>query len=147
MSVWGTTNNTFGHTCCLSGRLKAYAAEMVYGQPFRLPGETLTPSCPKTVHRTSGSTSAPVSGTHWRTNTLCFLKTFLCTNEPPYTGPYPVISRARKTAVIHVRSSDVTFSVDRLKPLLHHRWGWVHRFTILTCCRQPLTSVWPLACC
>lgn len=118
--------------------LKASAAEMVYGQVLRLPGEFLTPSLP--VGRTGASTFVadlrnhfnslrPVNGTRHGERTPFVFKdlasckqVFVRTDtsrgalEPPYSGPYSVVRRSDKTAVIHMRGADVTVSMDRLKP-------------------------------
>ncbi|EFN67616.1 hypothetical protein EAG_00467, partial [Camponotus floridanus] len=36
--------------------------------------------------------------------------------QPPYNGPYEVISRTAKTFVVRIQGKDVTVSIDRLKP-------------------------------
>jgi cleavage and polyadenylation specificity factor subunit 1 len=37
--------------------------------------------------------------------------------EPPYSGPYQVLSRRVKTLQLHVRGKPVTVSMDRVKPV------------------------------
>lgn len=36
--------------------------------------------------------------------------------QPPYNGPYPVISRTDKVFVVRINGKNVTVSIDRLKP-------------------------------
>lgn len=120
--------------------LGATAAEMVYGQPVRLPGEFLTFQSPGL--RDDGSSQfvkelrqrfqelRPTNGSnhHKRRNVFVFKDLATATHvfvrhdaqrrplQQPYDGPYPVVSRNDKTFAIQVRDRLVTVSVDRLKP-------------------------------
>jgi transposase InsO family protein len=118
--------------------LQASSAELLYGQPLRLPGEFFTSS--SASHELDPQNFAkdlrrhfndlrPVDGTrHGGKKPFIFKELNTCTHvfvrtdiskgalDPPYSGPYPIISRTDKTAVIHVRGADVTVSMDRLKP-------------------------------
>jgi hypothetical protein len=121
--------------------LKASAAEMVYGQTLRLPGEFLAPRPAAVPAVQSGKPTfvtdlrhhfnclRPVNGTHHGERTPFVFKdlatcdyVFVRTDtpkgtlEPPYTGPYRVIRRSTKTAVVSIKGADTTISMDRLKP-------------------------------
>lgn len=119
--------------------LQATVAEMIYGEPLRLPGEFLSPSSSTAsedqaanyvqmlkqhalqLHPTAGSR-------HGNKSTFMFqdLATtrhvFVRHDGPraplqqPYEGPFRVISRSDKTFVVRIRNRDVTVSIDRLKP-------------------------------
>ena len=36
--------------------------------------------------------------------------------QPPYTGPYPVVTRDQKTVTIDVNGKNIRVSIDRVKP-------------------------------
>jgi hypothetical protein len=44
------------------------------------------------------------------------------TLEPPYSGPYQVLSRREKTMQLLVRGRPVTVSIDRVKPAYILNW-------------------------
>jgi hypothetical protein len=46
----------------------------------------------------------------------CFLGRYQWAVEPPYNGPYQVLSRREKTLQLLVREKPVTVSADRVKP-------------------------------
>ncbi|XP_039283647.1 uncharacterized protein LOC120351238 [Nilaparvata lugens] len=111
---------------------------MVYGQVLRLPGEFLTPNLPTghthpstfvTNLRSYFNALRPVKGTrHGERTPFVFKDLATCQHvfvrtdtskgalEPPYSGPHLVISRTDKTAVVKIQGSDITISMDRLKP-------------------------------
>ncbi|XP_018326068.1 uncharacterized protein LOC108737621 [Agrilus planipennis] len=119
--------------------LKATAAEMVYGQTLRLPGEFLSATLPVGNMLTS---TEFVNGLrqhisrlrpqkqrrHGEKGTFVF-KDLNTTQQvfvrrggskemlqPPYDGPYPVVRRSEKTFVILINGGNVTVTIDRLKP-------------------------------
>jgi hypothetical protein len=116
--------------------LKSSAAELVYGEPLRVPGELLVPAAPKV--KTSGFIqqlrrqmdqlqptpaarhSSPATFVHknLRDLTHVFLQQDATRRalEPPYSGPHKIISRTDKTLKIVVRGRQVTVSDDRVKP-------------------------------
>jgi len=120
--------------------LQATAADMVYGQSLRLPGEFLG-----SLHRDDNAADNVTDfvkelrqhlrelrptkvSCHGRGKTFVFKD--LATSEEvfvrhdglkqplqqPYDGPYKVIKRAEKTFVVRMNGRDVTVSIDRLKP-------------------------------
>lgn len=119
--------------------LKGTAAEMLYGQPLRLPGEFLEqqPSDSdqkeestfikdlRQQQRDVGPVTAPRHG-----NKRTFVFKDLATTSQvfirrdgykpplhqPYDGPFEVISRSDKTFTVHVNGRDVNVTIDRLKP-------------------------------
>lgn len=118
--------------------LQSTAAELLYGQTIRLPGEFLTATNPQSDDsvpefvqklREHMQELRPTQGTqHGRKKTFIFkdLDTseyvFLRHDGPkaplqqPYDGPFKVIKRNDKTFVIHIRGRDVTVTIERLKP-------------------------------
>ncbi|XP_011161917.1 uncharacterized protein LOC105197316 [Solenopsis invicta] len=116
--------------------LRATAAELVYGETFRLPGQFLerrliNSDAVDFVGRLGKRLGElrPVEGTrHGERRPFVFkdLATAECVfvrrNGPkamlqaPYDGPYAVIRRGEKTFVVRVHDKEVTFSIDRLKP-------------------------------
>lgn len=119
--------------------LQATAADLVYGQTLRLPGEFLgnfhTNDDPDNTAvfvkelRQHLRSLRPSDGTrHGTKKTFVFKdlattdQVFLRRDSPkqplqqPYDGPYTVVRRSDKTFVININGRDVTVSVDRLKP-------------------------------
>jgi len=119
--------------------LGATTAEMVYGQPLRLPGQFLTPQTPGD----SSSSAAPFvqqlkaafeylrpSSVERHGDSKIFIFKDLSTAshvfirhdgqkrplEQPYSGTYRVVHRSEKWFVVSVNGRDKTISVDRLKP-------------------------------
>lgn len=112
----------------------ASAAEMVFGQPLRLPGEFFEPSGRREdtegTLKTLRDAMKNIRPAPHRSSTA---KTFIhkdlmdCTHvflrddavrkplTPPYSGPYRVISREQKTFQIQLPSGPKTVSMDRLK--------------------------------
>ncbi|KAL4135064.1 hypothetical protein QTP88_006725 [Uroleucon formosanum] len=119
--------------------LKSTSAELVYGEPLRLPGEFLTSNDNAAKFddaaefikdlRNHIQQIRPVNGTrHGEKKNFVFkdLETteyvFIRHDGPkngiqmPYDGPYRVISRNRKTFVIDIKKKEVRVTIDRLKP-------------------------------
>lgn len=119
--------------------LKTTAAELMYGEPLRLPGEMISPA-PTTAQNIDHAEfinrlqqqmnhlrPTPASN-HKKTNVFVFKELATCTHvflredalrsalQAPYTGPYPVIQRDDNTVVIRIRGTDTRVSIDRLKP-------------------------------
>lgn len=120
--------------------LKCSAAELLYGEPLRLPGEFLCPapaSAPPTspdefvdslrLHMAklrpipTSNHAKPATFVHQDLSTCHFV--FLRDDSvrgalvPPYSGPHRVLSRPdAKTVVILMRANPVRVSLDRLKP-------------------------------
>ena len=116
--------------------LQSSAAELVYGEPLRVPGELLISAAPKVetsaflqqlrhhmdqLRPTPAARHAsPASFIHkdLRDSTHVFLRQDAIRRalEPPYSGPHKVIARTGKTFTIVVRGRQVTVSADRVKP-------------------------------
>ena len=100
-------------------------AEMIYQQALNLPGNVVdvgpsntVPVQPSTVkhHQQQKSFVPPGLETCksvWLRNDRTHRSL-----DPPYTGPYPVLSRHAKYYVIKIFGSNQTVSLDRLKPAL-----------------------------
>lgn len=117
--------------------LQASAAELVYGETIRLPGEFLTPLITPRVDpagfvqqlRQQFRELQPTAGTnHSRQHPFIYKdlantqQVFLRRDEAkppleqPYEGPYQVIRRGSKTFDILKKGNKVTVTIDRLKP-------------------------------
>jgi hypothetical protein len=116
--------------------LQASVAELVYGEPLRIPGELLTPTAEPaepahliTELRRHMARLRPVpAARHAFPATFVHSDLGKCTHaflrqdaprralEPPYSGPYRVLSRKNKTLQLMVRGRPVTVSTDRVKP-------------------------------
>jgi len=114
--------------------LKATAAELVYGEPLRLPGQFLEERPESNSDTLVGKFSRtmqklrPKMKRHGTRPTFVFKnmadtpKVFVRqdmptgTLQPPYEGPYDVLSRGEKTYKLKIRGRTVRISVDRLKP-------------------------------
>uniref|UniRef100_A0A8D8S1Q3 Uncharacterized protein n=1 Tax=Cacopsylla melanoneura TaxID=428564 RepID=A0A8D8S1Q3_9HEMI len=119
--------------------IKATSAELVYGEPLRLPGEFLAPRNEAVEYDNSAEyvktlrqhmqQLRPVDGTQ-HGNKHNFIFKDLATSEyvfvrldqskrclqMPYDGPYRVINRSPKTFIIDTNGTHKTISIDRLKP-------------------------------
>jgi hypothetical protein len=111
-------------------------AELVYGEPLRMPGELLAPTAGPvdTAHlitelRQHMTRLRPVpAARHPPRATFVHSDLEKCTHvflhqdtlrrilEPSNSGPYQVLSRREKTLQLLVRGRPVTVSVDRVKP-------------------------------
>ena len=116
--------------------LQSSAAELVYGEPVRVPGELLLPAAPKVeastfIHQLrrhmdqlqptpAASHASPATFIHkdHRDSTHVLLRQDATRRAlvPPYTGPHNVIARTDKTLTIVVRGRQVNVSADRVKP-------------------------------
>jgi hypothetical protein len=116
--------------------LQASVAELVYGEPLRIPGELLTPTahpvdsahlitelrqhmaCRRPVPATRHASPATFVHSDLKKCTHVFLRQDSTRRalEPPYSGPYKGLSRREKTLQLLVRGKPVTVSKDRVKP-------------------------------
>jgi hypothetical protein len=116
--------------------LQASVAELMYGEPLRILGELLTPTAEPadpahliTELRRHMACLRPVpAACHASLATFVHsdlgkcTHVFLCQDtprwalEPPYSGPYRVLSRRNKTLQLLVCGRPVTVSTDRVKP-------------------------------
>lgn len=117
--------------------LNATAAELVYGEPLRLPGQFLAPR----IQTTSNTASfvqelrdqmqqlSPVEPKRHGLAKIFVFKDLATTQQVfvrhdavrksldmPYDGPYTVISRNNKFFVINIKGQPKAVSIDRLKP-------------------------------
>jgi transposase InsO family protein len=116
--------------------LHASSAELVYGETLRIPGEFMTPTTQPvdptlfiTQLRQRVARLRPLpAARHARPGTFVHKDLHSCTHvflrqdahrpalQPPYSGPYPVLSRTAKTFQLLVRGNTTTVSADRVKP-------------------------------
>ncbi|GFS70976.1 transposon Ty3-I Gag-Pol polyprotein [Nephila pilipes] len=116
--------------------LQATTAEMIYRAPIRLPGEFLCPSKPSAdpvtfvvrLRETMQRLSPPTTQHHGHhtifvskdlaTCSHVFLRTDSLKKglQPPYEGPYKVVSRTEKVIRILRHGKEVSVNIDRLKP-------------------------------
>lgn len=118
--------------------IQSTAAELVYGESLRLPGEFFsTKSTYSSAEvadfaarlRSHVANLAPLP-TRWHSNKPFYVPRNLKTAnhvflrqgqplkslEPPYSGPYKVVTRGDKTFQIEILGKTVTVTIDRLKP-------------------------------
>ncbi|XP_077491910.1 uncharacterized protein LOC144102535 [Amblyomma americanum] len=130
---------TLGLRATFKPDIQATPAELVYGEPFRRPGEFLAapPSITATsdptdfvarLRRTIAALRSSPAAHHCKTAPFVFKDLATCMNtfvrddtvrrpsQPPYSGPYPVLRRDDKTFTLHVNGNDVLVSINRLKP-------------------------------
>ena len=126
-----------GIRTALKEDISATAAEMIYGTTLRLPGEFFVPAPTTSLPDPSDfvaklrSHFASIRPTPPRaTQRHCSLPQDLSTAthvfvrhdairkplQPPYDGPFPVISRTDKHFTVQLNGRTDTISVDRLKP-------------------------------
>lgn len=117
--------------------VQASSAELVYGEPLRLPGEFFAPSDGGTtdvtdftarIRRFAHNLHPTPASRHSKTGIFVFkdLQTtdhvFLREDalrgslQPAYTGPHKVLHRGDKVFRILFKGREVTVSIDRLKP-------------------------------
>lgn len=116
--------------------LQCTTAEMVYGSSLRLPSEFFTPApdnrldptdCVRKLKEVMADLRAPPVRVQHRTS---YINRSLptCTHvfvrrdavktplQPPYDGPFKVLSRQDKYYTLEMRGKSDTISIDRLKP-------------------------------
>ncbi|XP_077301426.1 uncharacterized protein LOC143922022 [Arctopsyche grandis] len=117
--------------------LNATSAELVYGQPLRLPGEFLAPQRnggPNTAElaerlRSQMARLRPSPPRRHGTRSTFIFKDLHTSDQvflrhdaakgplqPPYDGPYRVLKRGPKFFTLRIKDSNVTVTVDRIKP-------------------------------
>lgn len=118
--------------------LQASSAELVYGEPLRLPGEffghTITSYTTDITDFSARMKSfaeniRPVPPQHHSKHRIFVFKDLAtCSHvflredvlrgslQPTYTGPHEVMKRGAKFFKINVKNKQVTVSIDRLKP-------------------------------
>ncbi|GFT48817.1 transposon Ty3-I Gag-Pol polyprotein [Nephila pilipes] len=116
--------------------LQATTAEMIYGAPIRLPGEFLCPSKPSAdpvtfvgrLRETMQRLSPPKTQHHGHCTIFVSKDLATCSHvflrtdslkkglQPPYEGPYKVVSRTEKVFRILRHGKEVSVNIDRLKP-------------------------------
>lgn len=119
--------------------INATTAEMLYGQPLRLPGELLTPrireeddinaeTFVKQLRQRLQDIRPAVINRHGDKKIFIFKdlattgQVFVRHDGPkrplqhPYDGPYRVVSRSDKFFIVNVKGKNITISIDRLKP-------------------------------
>lgn len=119
--------------------IQGTAADMLYGQPLRLPGEFLGLNCADTSEDNSAEfvkelrqhlrSLRPTGGTRHGTKKTFVFKDLATTDQvfvrrdsakqplqQPYDGPYQVIRRSDKTFTVQINGRSSTISIDRLKP-------------------------------
>uniref|UniRef100_A0A5S6QC46 RNA-directed DNA polymerase n=1 Tax=Trichuris muris TaxID=70415 RepID=A0A5S6QC46_TRIMR len=119
--------------------LKSSAAELVYGEPLRLPGDFLGPT--NHGNRSEDPTDLVVrlrqqlsrlrpvpASRHSVPATFVFKDLNTCSHvflregtthtslQPPYSGPHLVVGRDSKTFTVRLRNKDTRVSIDRIKP-------------------------------
>lgn len=134
--------------------LNSSSAELVYGEPLRLPGEFFLTPTPGTTdlsdftarlrHLTAKLRPSPAAR-HCK-NKIFIYKDLASSShiflrddsvrgslQPQYTGPYQVLDRGDKTFKILFKGKSVTVSIDRLKPA----------YMLKDPCPDPLTATTP----
>ncbi|KMQ83185.1 gag pol polyprotein [Lasius niger] len=119
--------------------LQATTAEMIYGEPIRLPGQFLQQSTQKEPQENHGDMleqlrknlqnlkpqeikrhgqAATFIFQDMKTASHAFMRRELLGGalQPPYEGPYKIIKRGDKVITLHRNGKDINVSVDRLKP-------------------------------
>lgn len=117
-----------GIRSALKEDLECSAAELVYGEPLRLPGKFLIASPPMTLSLrfcygpaykndkfASGSCVAAHASTSFIFKDLQDVSGRRVL-QPPCTGPYKVMSRTDKLLDIDIAGKRVTVTGDRVKP-------------------------------
>ena len=119
--------------------LQTTAADLVYGEPLRLPGEMFAPipanknitdpsEFINRLHRQMDNLRPTPAASHQHKKVFVFKELATCTHvflrddrlrgalQAPYTGPYLISQRGDKNFIIRVRGTDTRVSIDRLKP-------------------------------
>ncbi|XP_011869220.1 PREDICTED: uncharacterized protein LOC105562768 [Vollenhovia emeryi] len=118
--------------------LQASSAELVYGEPLRLPGEFLQETPKETTNNTSDfianlrrtmrelrpqsikrhGASATFEHKDLKNTTHVFLRHNAPTRalQPTFDGPYEVLAKTEKTYKLRINGKNVHVTIDRLKP-------------------------------
>ncbi|XP_050038417.1 uncharacterized protein [Dermacentor andersoni] len=130
---------TLGLRATFKPEIQATPAELVYGEPLRLPGEfraaplsTTAMSDPTDsiarLRRTIAALRPSPAAHHCKAAPFVFKDLATCSHtflrddivrrplQPPYNGPYPVLLRDDKTFTLRINGNAVRVSIDRLKP-------------------------------
>ncbi|XP_035233810.1 uncharacterized protein LOC118205630 [Stegodyphus dumicola] len=99
-------------------------AQMVYGQNIRLPGEFFSDSTTPTPDIFVKQLKETMETIGPRTVSDKYVQKIFVPKgdrvkkklEPPYDGPFQVVSRKEKYFTVKINHKDVTVSIDRLKP-------------------------------
>lgn len=126
-----------GIRSALKEDLGTSSAELLYGEPLRLPGEFFAPSTSGTTDitdftarlRSFAEKLRPSPASRHSTNKIFVYKNLKTSThvflredavrgslQPPYKGPYEVVKAGDKAFVLKVKGKDVSVSIDRLKP-------------------------------
>lgn len=126
-----------GVRSALKEDLKCSSADLVYGEPLRLPGEFLVPSDSQFVEcddfvsklrRKMADLRVVPASRHGRRSEFVFKELSSSSHvllrddtvrkplQPPYTGPFRVLARDDKTVTIDRAGHPTTVSIDRVKP-------------------------------
>ncbi|GBM00450.1 Transposon Ty3-I Gag-Pol polyprotein [Araneus ventricosus] len=134
---WTQTLSTvlLGLRSALRGDTNYTIAQMVYGQPIRLPGEFFEKS--KSILDTDTFAKElqkqtellkPLDTRRRPQKNFVHKDLHTCTHvfiridrvrkslEPPYDGPFPVVKRHDKYFTVTIKGKDINISIDRLKP-------------------------------
>lgn len=128
-----------GMRTVLKEDINTSSAELVYGEPLRLPGELIVPPIeprsrndvidfvaelkrhmealrPVPASRHSQRSSFVFKDLATATHVLLRDDTVRRPLQPPYTGPFRILRRRDKTLTLDVNGKESTVSVDRVKP-------------------------------
>jgi hypothetical protein len=125
-----------GNRTAFKEDLQVSVTELVYGESLRIPGELLTPSANPVdpalliteLHQHMARLRPVPAARHASPATSLHKDLEKCTHvflrqdamrwalEPPYSGPYQVLSWRDKTLQLLIRRRPVTVSTDRVKP-------------------------------
>lgn len=120
--------------------MKSTAAEMLYGEPLRLPGELLVPGSASALSNPSDFVAQlrkimaevrPIAASRHH-DKPCFIFKDMCSAthvfvrqdavrrslQPPYAGPFEVLERSKdgKTITLLIKGKQSVISCDRVKP-------------------------------
>ncbi|GBO27474.1 Transposon Ty3-I Gag-Pol polyprotein [Araneus ventricosus] len=135
---WTQTLSTvlLGLRSALRGDTNYTIAQMVYGQPIRLPGEFFekpksildTDTFAKELQKQMELLKPLDIRRHPSQKIFVHKDLHTCTHvsiridrvrkplEPPYDGPFPVVKRHDKYFAVTIKGKDINISIDRLKP-------------------------------
>lgn len=126
-----------GIRTALKPDLQASSAELVYGEPLRLPGEFFAPppagstdiaNFVNQLHKVIAKIQPCPASRHTKGKTFVYKELATSSHvflrddrirgalQLPYTGPYQVLERSDKNMKILVKNKAVTVTIDRLKP-------------------------------